>query len=832
MRQGLKNMLQATWRDTLIWLRTLARTVPSTIATLLTIALGIGATTAIFAVVQAVLLRPLPYPEPDELVGIWHSGTVQGAPLDFGFSASMYLSYRDENRAFEHFGIWSSNAANVTGIGDPEEVPALSVSAEFLPALGVRPAIGRWFSESDHAPGANETMILTHSYWQVRLGGDPSVLGRTVTVDSRPREVIGVMPQDFLFTQRFLFVSSAPAFLLPHRFDPSALPPHTAFNYQGIARLNPGVTRDQANSDVARLLAVWADTYGVDRELLANARIRPDIHALKSDVIGDVANLLWILMGTVGVVLLIACANVANLLLVKTAGRGHELAIRAALGASKLQIARVLLVESTGLGLLGGVLGVGIAYAGLRLLLTLAPANLPRIEEIALDPVVLVFALVVSLGSGVLLGLAPIAEHMRSRLSMPLRGGRGGAESRERRRSQDLLVVAQIALALVILVGSGLMLRSFQLLIGVEPGFADPARVQLARVAIPTAQAEATEVIELQKEMLRRVAVIPGVESVAFASAMPMETALLATNAVWVEGQEVAGEMPPLRRTKHVSPGLLATQGTPLLAGRDFTWTDVDEQRAVVVVSERVARETWGGPLEALGKRVRFGPTGAWEEVVGVAANVHDEGADRPAAATVYRRAGVYADFGADPGIQRAVTFAIRSERTDTASLVAEVREAVWSVNPNVPLAQVRTLDDVVSQSMARTSFTMIMLGLAGSIALALGLVGIYGVISYSVSRRTREIGIRVAVGARNRDVAAIFLRHAFVLTSAGLGIGLAGAAALSTIMASLLYGVDALDLATYGVVVPLLVAACMLASYLSARRALAVDPAEALRGE
>jgi hypothetical protein len=287
-----------------------------------------------------------------------------------------------------------------------------------------------------------------------------------------------------------------------------------------------------------------------------------------------------------------------------------------------------------------------------------------------------------------------------------------------------------------------------------------------------------------------------------------------------------------LRRLKYGSPGVLSTQGTPLIAGRDFTWTDVDEQRRAVIVSERVARETWGGPLEALGKRVRFGPVGEWEEVVGVAADVHDEGAHRPATATVYRRAGVYAEPGPAPSAQRAVTLAIRSDRAGSESFLSEVREAVWSVNANVPVAQVRTLADGMAQSMARTSFTLVMLGIAGSIALALGVVGIYGVISYTVAERTREIGIRVAVGAQSRDVAALFLRHAFMLTLVGVVVGLAGAAGLARMMSSLLFGIGALDAPAYGAVVLLLVTACMLGSYLSARRALAVDAAEALRAE
>jgi predicted permease len=824
-------MLEMLWRDALMSMRAMARRLPTTAITLLTTALGIGATTAIFGVVNAVLIRPLPYPQPDALIGVWHAGVLQVAPLNLGFSASMYLTYRSENRTFENFGIWSTDAASVTGIGDPEEVTALSVTAGFLPALGVRPALGRWFSESDHEPGTAETTILTYGYWQSHFGGDPNAIGRIITVDSRPREVIGVMPQGFSFTQRFSFISLAPAVLLPHRFDPNALPSHTSFSYQGIARLKPGVTLDQANADVARMLRIWTETYGVDRQMMENARIGPDVHTLKSDVVGDVGNLLWVLMGTVGVVLLIACANVANLLLVRVEGRRQELAIRAALGAGRLRIARELLLESLLLGLLGGALGFGIAHGGLRLLVTLAPANLPRLAEITLDPIALMFTLAVSLFSGLLFGLVPVAKYARSSLAAQLRG-RGGTPSRERQLSQNALVVTQIALALVVLVGAGLMLRTFQELLSVDPGFSDPARLQLARVSIPSAQAGASQVTGIHKAMLDRIAAIPGVDSVAFASAMPMEQALLNSSAVWVQDQELQGQLPPIRRLKYISPGLLTTQGTPLVAGRDITWTDVDEQRSVVIVSAKMAREVWGGPLGALGKNIRFGPAAPWEEVVGVAADVHDEGVDRPASATVYRRAGVHAGFGPAPIVQRAVTFAIRSQRAGSESLLSEIRQAVWSVNPNVPLAEIHTLEDILGQSMARTSFTLMLLGIAGAIALALGVVGIYGVMSYAVSERTREIGIRVAVGAQARDVAGMFLRHAFALTFVGVVVGLVGAVALARMMSSLLFGVGTLDWTTYGSVVLLLVIASMLASYLSARRALAVDPVEALKAE
>src|SRR5688572_15173924 len=572
-------LLDDLWRDVRFSLRTMLRKRATTAITLLTIALGIGATTAIFSLVNAVLFRPLPYPEPQALVGVWHASALSGRELDnLGLSAAMYLTYRDENRTFESFGVWNSGAASVTGIGDPEEVPTLWVTSEILPALGVQPMLGRWFSSADDSPGGAETIVLTHDYWQRRLGADQQVIGRLITVDSRPREVVGVMPQGFRF------LNLAPAVILPQRFDRSALPPNTSFSYQGLARLGPGVTLEEASADVARMLPIFVDTFGIDRQMFENARLGPSLRALKRDVVGDVGNALWVLMGSVGVVLLIACANVANLLLVKATGRQQEFAVRAALGAGNKRIARELLVESVLLGLIGGALGLAAAQGALRLLVALAPGSLPRLAEVALDPAVLGFALVVSLSSGLLFGLIPVLKQTRAGIVTPLRGGRTGSHSRERQLSQRTLVVAQVALALVVLVGSGLMLRSFQELASVDAGFRDPEHLQTFRLAIPPAEsAEPERVIRMQNDILERLAAIPGVESVAFTSAMPMETGVLAGNAVWVEGQTQPGEIPPLRRAKSASPGLLATQGTALIAGRDFTWTDVYEERDVVL---------------------------------------------------------------------------------------------------------------------------------------------------------------------------------------------------------------------------------------------------------
>jgi predicted permease len=822
-------LLDSLWRDVNFSLRAMLRRPTATAITLLTIALGIGATTAIFSVVNAVLLRPLPYAEPQALVGVWLASAAPGRELDnLALSASLYLTFRDDNRTFENFGVFNSGAVSVTGIGEPEEVQTLRVTSEVLPTLGVQPALGRWFSAADDSPEGAETIMLTHDYWQRRLGGDSQIVGRVITVDSRPREVIGVMPQGFTF------LNLDPAVILPQRFDLSALPPHSSFNYQGVARLAAGSTLEEASADIARMLPIWADAFGVDRPMFDNARLSASLRPLKRDVVGDVGNVLWVLMGTVGVVLLIACANVANLLLVKATGRQQEFAVRAALGAGRKRIARELFVESVLLGLVGGALGLGAAQGALRLLVAFAPANLPRLAEVSLDPVVLGFALFVSLASGVLFGVVPVLKQARAGIASPLQGGRSGSHTRERQLSQSTLVVAQVALALVVLVASGLMLRSFQQLASVDPGFTEPERLQTFRLAIPPAEAaEPERVIRMQNDILDRLAAIPGVTSAAFTSAMPMETAYLTGNGIWIEGQTEPGQIPALHWAKSVSPGLLATQGTPLIAGRDFTWTDVYEERRVVLVAERMARETWGDAGAALGKNLRFGQAGPWFEVIGVAADVHDQGVHLPASTTLYRRAGVHAvGERGERTVPRAVTFAIRSDRAATESFLAEVREAVWAVGPNLPVAQLRTLADIESGSLVRTSFTLAMLGIAGSMALLLGVIGLYGVVSYTVSQRSREVGIRVAVGAQNRDVTALFVRHGLVLACVGVALGLAAAAGVARLMSALLFGISALDWTAYAAAAAVLLLACALATYLPARRAAALDPMETLRAE
>jgi predicted permease len=674
-------------------------------------------------------------------------------------------------------------------------------------------------------------VILTYDYWKRKFGGDPSAIGRNLMVNGRSRQIIGVMPD------RFQFLDLKFALILPQRFDRNKVVLGN-FSYQGIARLRPGVTQAQAGADVARMLPLANRMFppppGFSVRIFEEARIAPDLHPLKQDVTGDVGNVLWVLMGTIGMVLLIACANVANLLLVRAEGRQQELAIRAALGAGWAQIARELLFESLLLGLMGGALGLGVAYAALQVLVAVAPAGLPRIGEIAIDSSALLFTLAVSLLSGLLFGFLPVLKYAGPHVAMALRsGGRSISHSRERHRARSALVIVQVSLALVLLISSGLMIRTFQALRRVEPGFVRPEQIQTLRIAIPEAQVkEPEQVMRMQGEILRRISAIPGVASAAVTRSVPMDgenstDLLYAEDRVYSEGQ-----MPPLRRFKFIAPGYFHTIGAPLLAGRDLTWEDIYGMRPVAVVSANLAREQWGNPGAAIGKRIRENPKNPWTEVVGVVGDIRDDGVTKKAPTIVYWPVMMKQFWTENLFVTRSVAFAVRSGRTGSDSFLKEIREAVWAVNPNLPLAQVRTLEEIYNKSMARTSFTLVMLGIAGGMALLLGVVGIYGVISYSVSQRTREIGIRMALGAEQQELKQMFVRHALILAGIGVAFGLCAAAGLMRLMSSLLFEVSPMDPATYGAVSAVLIAAATVASYVPARKATAVDPVEALRAE
>jgi putative ABC transport system permease protein len=810
--------------------RRLMRSPIFTIVTLATIAIGIGANTAIFSVVNGVLLKPLPYPDAETLVGVWQSAPGIGInDLQLGFAD--YFTFREENRSFQEFGIWNGNSFSITGMGTPERVQSIDVTAGILPALGVRPALGRWFTQKDDTPGSPATAILTYGYWMRRFGGDASVIGRRIVADGEAKEIIGVMPQSFRFLDMKLDL------IAPFQFNRSKVTLGN-FSFQGIARLKPGVTLAQANQDLARMIPIVNTKFppppGFSAKLFEEVKILPKVRALKFDVIGDLGRVLWVLMGSIGVVLLIACANVANLLLVRAEGRQQELAIRSSLGANWTEIARDLLVESISLGVAGGIVGLGLAYAALRVLVSIAPASLPRLDEISIDPKVLLFTLALSLLAGLLFGLIPVLKYGTPSMASVLRaGGRSLSQSKERHRVRNTLVVLQVAMALVLLISSGLMIRTFFALQRVQPGFTNAEQLQTIHLYIPDGQVkEPDRVASMQQEMLRRISAIPGVASASFANSVPTDgnnsnDLLYAEDRTYREGQ-----IPPIRRFHFVAPGFFKTMGTRLISGRDYTWTDLRERRPVVIITENLAREFWRDPSKAIGKRIREGMKDDWREVIGVMQDIHDDGPDQKAPATVYWPVMMKNFYGESNFVRRGATFAIRSQRAGSENFLKEIREAVWAVNPNLPVTGIRTMAEVYRGSMARSSFTLVMLAIAGSMALLLGVVGIYGVISYSVSQRTREIGIRIALGAQPRTLRAMVVRHGVFLAGIGVVIGLVGAAAVTRIMASFLFDVSAVDPITYGAVSVGLLAAAAFASYIPAYKASVVNPVDALRAE
>ncbi len=781
-----------------------------------------------FSVVNGVVIKPLPYPESQEIMTVTHSavfGNVRGR--DFPFSPQMFAVYSMNNQTFQEFAMWRFNQSAITGLGDPETAVSLVATQGLLPTLGVQPELGRGFSQADGQPGAPETVILGNGYWHRRFGGDPGVIGRVMTIDSKPRAVIGVMPARFTF-----FGGTVPIdLMLPLQIN-LAQPPGD-FNYRAIARLKKGATVEQANADIGRMLPIFLERYAGHR--MDALHLQPAVRSVKEDFVGDVGRVLWVLLGSISILLLIACANVANLLLVRAEGRGQELAVRTALGAGWGHIARALMVESLTLGLLGGMIGLGLAYGGLQLLVAYGPPSLPRLNEINIDPTVLVFTVVMSIASGLLFGLVPIMKVVGRKSAWSLSefvrgGGRWASGGKSQHRSQDALVVLQVALALVLLVSSGLMIRTFQNMRNVDPGFTHPETIQTIRPVLPLAVTMDPErLMRVQAQILEGLAAIPGVTSAAYVDNLPMDRG----GSVIVFAQDKTypeGELPPVRPYKMISPGVFRTFETRLIAGRDVDWPELYNERNVALVSESFARETWNTVEGALGKHIKLGTTGGWQEVIGVVADVHDAGPDQKPPATIYWPARLHEMIG--PQWPVSVAFTLRSNRTNTEGFLREIRQAVSVVDPSLPFASVTTVAAVYEISMARTSFSLVLLGIAGGMALLLGIVGIYGVLAYAVMQRQREVGIRLALGAEPRTVKGMFVYRGMILSGVGIVLGAAAAAGVTRWMSSLLFGVTPVDAVTYAAAAGVLVLAALAASYIPARRAAAVDPVETLRGQ
>jgi predicted permease len=827
--------LESLLADLRFALRRLRKSPGFTLTVLATLAIGIGANTAVFSVLNSVLIKPLAYPSSSELVELrMHA---PGAPGLTNFSdglrlsTSMFLTFTEHNKSFQSLGIYYPDSVNLTGLDQPEQIHTIAVSDGFLQTLAVPAIAGQWLPHQDPKNNLGHAM-LSYDFWQRHFARSPAALGRTLQLDGHPFLVTGVMPPNFrVVGQNF-------DLLTPMTIDP-AQQKLAGFGYPGIARLRPGITIPQANSDITRLLGVWMDSWsngpGTNPHFYETWRINPDLRPLKDLVLGNIRGVLWAVMATIGLVMLIACVNVANLLLVRADARQQELSIRAALGANRMRLVRELLLESLTLSLLGGVLGIAVSQGALRLLLAYGPASLPRLNEITLDLSSLAFALLLAVFSGFLFGLIPALKYSRAQAS--LSGSiRTASASRERNRSRNLLVIIQVALALVLLISATLMIRTFSSLRGVYPGFSSAEEVETMSIAIPNLLIpDPVVATHTQNEIANKLAAIPGVTSVGIAAITPMDGSGPDWDEVQVEGRHYENNEPPLQSFNHLAPGYFQTLGTRFLAGRDLTWSELyAPDHPVVVVSEGFARESWGSAQAAIGKRLRQTSNDPWYQVVGVVEDIYQKGLDTPPAALVYWPILRYKPY-AKPralGPWRNVTYVLRTSRAGTQGLLSQMQQAVWTVNSEIPLAEIGTLQQNYDKSLARVSFTLTMLAIAGSMALVLGILGIYGVIAYSVSQRTREIGIRLALGAQKATLRWIFVRSALLLTSAGVLVGLITAAGLTQFMKSLLFGVSPFDPITYTAIPLVLIVAAAIASYLPARRAASVDPVEALRAE
>jgi predicted permease len=824
-------------RDVRFVLRSLQRRPMFAFAAIFTLALGIGATTAIFSVVYAVLIKPLPYPNPDELVMIRHNT----APLytnDLTTSSSMYFTYRAENRTLAEIGLYGDGGETLTRVDGTERVRSLRVTHGVLESLGVQPLRGRWFTEEETSPKgeAPNPVILSYAFAQSHFGGDAAALGRDLVINGRQAQVVGIMPRDF----RFLDMSPPFDIIVAIRLDP-AQANIGAFNFHALARLKPGVTPEEGGADLQRMVPIWLAAWPMmpgltqTREAIESWHIKPVVRSLKDDLVGSVASALWVLMGAIGAVLLIACANIANLTLVRAEARRPELAVRAALGAVPARLARELLAESLVIGVLGGALGLALAYGGLELLVAIGPRNLPRLEEIAVHPPVIAFTVAVSLASTLAFGSIAALKHALRADASAFGGLRGASASRERGAMRSALVVIQVALALVLVVSATLMARTFEALRDVHPGFVDAASIQTVRTWPPNQSRDAKGIVRMQHEMLDKIAALPGVTSAGFTQELPMENGPFVWNgSVVVDGRPLsAGESAPGRRFKFVSPGYFEAMGTRIIAGRDVTWADIEAGGRVALISEDFARELGREPADALGKRIRPPiDSDDWREVIGVVQSVKEDQLYAESPSIVYWPALMENALGYPAFTYGAMAFLVRSDRSGTASLNNEIRQAMWSVNRDVPIALERRMLELYAASLARTSFALVMLAIAGSMALALGLVGIYGVISYVVSQRSREIGIRLALGAERTQVRTMFVRQGLALSAVGLAIGLVAALGLTRLMSSLLFGIKPTDVVAYAAASAVILAAAAIASYLPARRASAIDPVETLKAE
>jgi putative ABC transport system permease protein len=815
-------MMESVGRDVAFALRALRRRPGFTAVIVLTLALGIGANTAVFSVVRSVLLRPLPYPEDDRLAVVLLKGTIFNN-AEMSPSPPEYVAFRDQLRSWTELATYRIRAATITAEGaDPERVSVVSATRNLFPVLGRDALVGRVFGAEEDRPEQGPVALLGHEYWRTRLGGDPGVIGRTLEFDGIARTIIGVMPPDFRFPDPDVQV------WLPMTFDEQQLLGRGGrgnHSYSVVGRLRPGVPLAAAEAELNDLITRLAGDPAANFHSWHPGYLR----SLRPHLVGDVSRTLWVMLGAVGLVLVIACANVANLLLVRAEERTREMSVRTALGAGRRRIVWQLLTESVVVATLGGAAGVVVAYLGVDVLRMVAPADLPRLEEIRVDAAVLLFTGLVVLLAGVVFGLAPAAFAWRNDVHGVLRDqGRGGTAGRGRVRLRQLLVVSETALAVVLLVAAGLLLQSFRRLAAVDPGFR-AAGVLTARLSIPGSQyPESEDIVRFYESLLPRIRALPGVVEAGAVGNAPLITRLGPTDT------EVEGWLKPSDSTRVaeiiqiVTPGYFAVMGIPLLEGRTFDARDRTDAPLVAVVSEKLARKYWPG-RSALGGRIRFDWQDApFAEVVGVVADVHQNGLDEAPVYGTYYFVQAHGDRAIGDAF-RTMTLTVRAS-VEPASLVGAVRGEVQALDPSIPLYQVQTMEEAIAADTATERFSMLLQLVFAAVALSLSAIGLYGLLSFTVARRTAEMGIRMALGAQRADVRRMVVRQGMALVGLAVLVGLAGGLAAGRLMSGLLFGVSPTDPVTYTLVVGVLMAVALLACWLPARRASAVDPAVALR--
>jgi predicted permease len=809
------HFLGTVWKDLRYGVRTLVKSPAFTIVAVLSLALGIGANTAIFSVVNGILLRPLPYPEAERLAAVWHTPPQASFPgmTRFSVSPGNYLDWKEQSRAFEQMAIYQYAGLSLGTGGDPVPVTGAAVSSDFFSVLRTQVEKGRVFSPEEEQPGREQVVVLGRGLWQRAFGADPNLIGRTVTLNSRSFTVVGIMPAGFEFpAEAELWV--------PLAWDAAERQTRAIHDYLVVARLKPDASLAQAQAEMSTISSRLEQQYPEENKGWGAVVI-----PLQEDLVGDVRPALLVLFSAVGFVLLIACANVANLMLARGANRRREIALRIALGATRSRIVRQLLCESVLLAVVGGLFGLLLASWGGQLLVRLSSGSLPNSDEVGMDVWALGFTLLVSLAAGVLAGVAPALQFSKGELSETLKQGTGrGGGGSVKQRTRKALVVCEVALSLILLVGAGLMIRSFWKLQDVSPGFDVSNSLSMSVLLPATRYSEPQQILSFHDRVVEQLGALPGVVSVGSTTTLPL-TGGGSRQPFTIEGRPAPPvSEQPLAQTRYVSPDYFRAIGIPLRQGRPFDERDREGAPQVVVISEAMARRFFPGQ-NPVGQRLtasfhlQQGP----REIVGVVGDVKSTGLDDDAAATMYL------PFKQAP--RPWITFVARTA-SDPQNFIQPVSKAVYAVDKEQALTGVRTMEQVLTESLSGRRFNMTLLMTFAGLALALAAVGVYGVMNYSVMLRKRELGIRMALGARAPDVLRLVLGQGLALTLIGVCVGMAGAYALTRLMASLLYGVTATDFLTFGSVSGVLLVVGLLASFLPARRATKVDPMIALRGE